>query len=1077
MQALDLRSVVSKEACRAIAVIGQVLGVQFQAFGDIWLPKLLRQAALKVQVVNVAADKCIRICIAASRSIVGGYPRLLALFLDQLTTSKVPVVRRFTLEYACLACAIWPVESLDKHMILFRTMITAGATDADPLARRAARQLYWILREKSTGLFTAPMEALLQDLEISTQKHMNAEIQQPNADLLLLLRLASGGTFDPSKYTATTIVRTSVPSVSAPVNTATVINNPRPARSISSPRGGQSMQYTTANSISDSVATNTLTMNDNSIEPLEPRLLSGPLGDVSRSLVNRRLSIASGPVRITPKPVNLSTQDKVTVPLPVTTPVGISNSAEINYLVPNAQVVSNINASAASLLKTGPLVKKLVDNNDDGELARSTKLLNVDKENRADFVNIGRSNTNLIVGAALLGAATTRRILSDTSNNSVNKPESFMHTSVSEQKLVPVTDLGRIVESQSDVHKPSLAPPTRVAQRRQSLSVEVSNNTEVESHGNVPVSPWNQIPALPRLSVNISEPPAKSFLFEKPSRVLPSVKSVVPTPANTAPVVTPLSTPRKPSFSTGPANRPPGSQSKLHSTDGCSAPSSATQSVRKAPLDTSHRTSALNLSTASSAAHSNSVGSTPAKGIPVGSSLSTQTGIDAVRSLAEDTFWTTRLQAFEWLNSQLREIACISEVSETRVNLLISTSERVTVDFCLDLAVSHLSDTHHKVALESFVTLDLCIGHFASAMEGKIGQFLLSLFARLSDRRQLVKDAAAVTLEKLKQSFSPELQVTALAPKLHEVSERTKAVVFSFMATLVPACADYFAQSQATFAFLNRLSCILSAGSGGAKPPTAVMLAGQKLLEAVYQVAPTVVCSQLAASPMQSQAVLKRLLERCAPTIDTLVQTAGRFDSLARQLTARPIAINRDNTVEVLDAPLIVPNILTKDNSPVISQSHAELIQIPVQIPIDVGVNASPTIASPVTSKSSTSVNINTSSASKPQSMLTNQSARNTPDIKSDSKTRSQLTPVIPTTPVPRVSPQTVSTPLMAHGLLDPLQVLAGLQQGASRQLMERATHTLQTLAITGDTTFWLQYSEQVNIVYIIGFLYCMSIH
>jgi hypothetical protein len=51
---------------------------------------------------------------------------------------------------------------------MFKQIIKVGTADADPVARKAARQLYWVLYNKP--LWTSTMESFLLDLELSSQK-------------------------------------------------------------------------------------------------------------------------------------------------------------------------------------------------------------------------------------------------------------------------------------------------------------------------------------------------------------------------------------------------------------------------------------------------------------------------------------------------------------------------------------------------------------------------------------------------------------------------------------------------------------------------------------------------------------------------------------------------------------------------------------------------------------------------------------------------------------------------------------------------------------------------------------------
>ena len=167
LQILDLRSAVTKEACRTVAVLCQAILQSFQAVAalqqytttinttvpsssslpslqvslfyyllELWLPKLFKQTGVKIQVIASSADKAIRLIIhfspysssvysnnndnhkgntnTTTSSTGTGYPKLFTMILEQLTTSKTAAIRKCVAEYACLACALWPLECIEK---------------------------------------------------------------------------------------------------------------------------------------------------------------------------------------------------------------------------------------------------------------------------------------------------------------------------------------------------------------------------------------------------------------------------------------------------------------------------------------------------------------------------------------------------------------------------------------------------------------------------------------------------------------------------------------------------------------------------------------------------------------------------------------------------------------------------------------------------------------------------------------------------------------------------------------------------------------------------------------------------
>jgi len=121
-----------------------------------------------------------------------GLPRLLSPLFDTATGSKVAIVRRSSIEYLSLAAATWPSDSIEKSakffnsrldmfspkifspsnfrfLPTFKQTIKVGTTDADPVARKAARQLFWVLLNRP--IWSSTMESFLLDLELSSQKY------------------------------------------------------------------------------------------------------------------------------------------------------------------------------------------------------------------------------------------------------------------------------------------------------------------------------------------------------------------------------------------------------------------------------------------------------------------------------------------------------------------------------------------------------------------------------------------------------------------------------------------------------------------------------------------------------------------------------------------------------------------------------------------------------------------------------------------------------------------------------------------------------------------------------------------
>jgi len=161
-QVSDLRSVLSKEACRTVAILALRMGPAFAALADHFVPALLKLTVVKIKTMSSAADRCIRIIISVSS---GGSPRLISVFTEH-SQSKSPLLRKVSYEYLCLLAALWNTDVLQKHISSLRTAVKTGVGDADAAVRRSARHLYWILQRNAA--FQRQMDALSEALDQGT---------------------------------------------------------------------------------------------------------------------------------------------------------------------------------------------------------------------------------------------------------------------------------------------------------------------------------------------------------------------------------------------------------------------------------------------------------------------------------------------------------------------------------------------------------------------------------------------------------------------------------------------------------------------------------------------------------------------------------------------------------------------------------------------------------------------------------------------------------------------------------------------------------------------------------------------
>jgi hypothetical protein len=107
-QISDLRSTISKEACRTVAMMARVMRGNLAQFVEFWIPSLLKLLMVKIQVIMSAADRCVRAIVVCCGP--NGIPKLLQILLETLS-SKSPASRRYCFEYITLAAISWESEN------------------------------------------------------------------------------------------------------------------------------------------------------------------------------------------------------------------------------------------------------------------------------------------------------------------------------------------------------------------------------------------------------------------------------------------------------------------------------------------------------------------------------------------------------------------------------------------------------------------------------------------------------------------------------------------------------------------------------------------------------------------------------------------------------------------------------------------------------------------------------------------------------------------------------------------------------------------------------------------------------
>ena len=87
------------------------IGNQFHLLLEYWVPTILKQIPVKIQVISTSADKAMKVIMTSTSQ---GYAKLLPLLAENCTSSKSPTMRKHVIEFITLACSVWNNEILEK---------------------------------------------------------------------------------------------------------------------------------------------------------------------------------------------------------------------------------------------------------------------------------------------------------------------------------------------------------------------------------------------------------------------------------------------------------------------------------------------------------------------------------------------------------------------------------------------------------------------------------------------------------------------------------------------------------------------------------------------------------------------------------------------------------------------------------------------------------------------------------------------------------------------------------------------------------------------------------------------------
>ena len=211
--------------------------------------------------------------------------------------------------------------------------------------------------------------------------------------------------------------------------------------------------------------------------------------------------------------------------------------------------------------------------------------------------------------------------------------------------------------------------------------------------------------------------------------------------------------------------------------------------------------------------------------------------VPEIRVLLQDAQWDKRVLGFEAINQRFVKWLHAFHDPDSGTSSFPPYLEEF-----LDSCIHHLSDSHHKVVGTVGTALDtLCRSRPNPLIAHRLSLLLSTLLTRLGDRKPSVRTQANALLDMIRESYDAPHVIAALSPRMAELPERTRITLVQFLISVIPFCESYFNMHSNMSAFLNRLVIVLGLGVGtfannGQRASSALVIAGQRLLELLYNV-------------------------------------------------------------------------------------------------------------------------------------------------------------------------------------------------------------------------------------------------
>eukprot|EP01041_Mallomonas_annulata_P001775 gene1775-3436_t len=915
VQITDLRSSVCKEACRTVAMLAKCTGVHFIPLAELWIPSILKVVPVKTQVMQSAADRSIRIILSAH---ISGFPRVLSGCMLECTASKNGALRAMAMEYFCLACAIWKVETLEKLMPMLKQLVRTTVGNADPNARRGARQLFWILRNRPGLNAKKSMDDLLSDLEIGLQKNITAEMNSSSSSSYQELQQLLGG--------SNSLLQTSGGGCSGGGNTREIL--------LILSRGlDQHFPYETTHTNTPVVL--------NTAEEDGPRETTTT---TTRRSLSKGNSGSSNNGNKTPGKRHLSVDSfrDTRTNSPITSTVAITSTNDRFHSHSKSNSVMRESSNKSNTSATNPIAATAITTITATSVAGNKSHTTSEMSSRRSMAAPQRIsshttattsstvNANTAGSTSLSASSTTISGMSGSSrrmsvavagpmsmstqrrSSSVDRPPPPTSTSPSKTRHTNTTTAtapplppsnnssnsnskygvsGRIRQSSSSSNSNTVALSSSSSSGGLGLGLLVdgpkrivSKTATTSTATATAVSKALPVHKISSSSTNInnmnntigirSEDISRSL--SSSSDELKSISSLVQYPMTSTMIISSQTTTEPASsLSSSVFVSPMSSPLTIPMAMGVESLSSSSPDRGVEFITRDIQTNNTNNNYNNNNRNINNCVHDDQLEVEVEGDVSTSTfslslnevkdiSMESIRVMAEDSLWSERLNALDIIILRLQQLF----TNKDYLSISNTTTNNTFIDGSLDILLQHIDEIHLKVASRALDVISILVEKSPEAVINRLGVLLTGVFVVLGDRRPKLREQANALLNVARASYEPVVLATVLFPKLLDVTVRSRAALIQFLTVIAPHCEQYLSQMNHMKAILNRLATILGGGDvgGGGRsspsqsPSSSLLASGKRLLELLYKVTPQVVLSQVYTLPVSQQVILKKLL-------------------------------------------------------------------------------------------------------------------------------------------------------------------------------------------------------------------------